>query len=98
MGGKGKASKLKHHGMSGIEEVAERRAAADAFNGGGIDRPNERARYQRRRRRRGREGNGASAGAAAAASIAQSYRFYYWLFQYRNVMLLPSLSLLILSR
>ena len=55
MGGKGKASKLKHHGMSGIEEVAERRAAADAFNGGGIDRPNERARYQRRRRRR-REG------------------------------------------
>lgn len=48
MGGKGKASKLKHHGMSGIEEVAD---AADAFNGGGIDRPNgrereERARYQ----------------------------------------------------
>ena len=44
MGGKGKASKLKHHGMSGIEEVAERRAAADAFNGGGIDRPNGRGR------------------------------------------------------
>ena len=41
MGGKGKASKLKHHGMSGIEEVA---AAADAFNGGGIDRPNGRER------------------------------------------------------
>ena len=40
-GGKGKASKLKHHGMSGIEEVAD---AADAFNGGGIDRPTERER------------------------------------------------------
>ena len=42
MGGKGKASKLKHHGMSGIEEVAD--DAADAFNGGGIDRPNGRGR------------------------------------------------------
>ena len=49
MGGKGKASKLKHHGMSGIEEVAD---AADAFNGGGIDRPNGRG---RERDIRGRE-------------------------------------------
>ena len=50
MGGKGKASKLKHRGMSGIEEVAD--AAADAFNGGGIDRPNGRG---RERDIRGRE-------------------------------------------
>ena len=78
MGGKGKASKLKHHGMSGIEEVAATTDAAFNSSGGRID--------------RGR-GNDISRGKWGAASIAQSYRFYYWLFQYRNVMLPSSVSI-----